>query len=161
MQLKFFRQEGREEGTCGPRSLQIALSAFGYYPPFQDIYHLCGTAEDGTFLFELPKAARALGCRVVVRTRKASSAAIKKYVDRGNPVLVNWFADDTEGSTSDHCAVAYRVSDTYIYLLDPAAFLYVEPTLLIKRTSLDKCWLENPGSRWMMAITAVAKKEQL
>jgi len=143
--MKIFRQTNGY--SCGPRALQIAFSHYGVFPKYTDIFDKCGTDAYGTPLENFYGVVEHFGLCCAEHEEDATVDLIKKYTDSGIPVIVMWYAGG-----DDHVSVAYQVDDTYVYLIDPASHLYTEPTILIRRSMLERCWKTHKDSRWIMAI---------
>lgn len=143
--MRIFRQT--DAYSCGPRALQIAFSHYNIYPKYKDLVKICETNEEGTEVEKLEFAAKTVGFSVEVFEEDATAVRIKEYTDKSIPVIVMWYA----GGDS-HVSVAYKVDETFVYLLDPALHLYTEPTIMIRRAMLEKCWRKHHNSKWIMAV---------
>lgn len=143
--MRIFRQT--DAFSCGPRALQIAFSHYNIFPKYSKLLKLCSTNENGTEVEMLESATTAVGLKATSFDEHASSKKIKHYTDKQIPVVVMWYA-----GVDSHVSVAYKVDDTFIYLFDPSLHLYTEPTIMIRRTMLEKCWRKHPQSRWIMAV---------
>ena len=145
--MKVYRQT--DGYSCAPRSLQTALSHYGFYPSYDDVYNICETnSKTGTEVDNLERAAEYFGYNIDVYEDEATSALIKQYTDEYCPVITMWFA----GGGDNHVSVSYKVDEKFVYLIDPSLHLYTEPTILIRRKMLERCWKNHPSSRWIMAI---------
>jgi predicted double-glycine peptidase len=109
---------------------------------------LCETDVSGTDVRDLEKAAKAFGFKTKVHSEDASVDIIKYHTDKQRPVIVMWYVGDQD----THVAVAYDVSDKYVYLLDPSLHLYTEPEIRIKRSMLERCWSNHEDARWIMSV---------
>ena len=152
--MKVFKQTG--EGTCGPRSLQTALSHFNYFPSYKKIKKLCKTDRFGTFLKDMESAAISLGADVSVHRETACENFIRWFLDRNCPVIVNWTVEENVW----HSAVVFKCDKSHLYLYDTSIYFFVVPEIKIVKGNLDKCWSKYPDSQWMMAIKDVKKYDR-
>jgi len=117
-------QETLGSGMCGPASLKIVLAYHGVEKTEQEVASLCGTKKSlGTDDKGLKKAAESLGFKVKIKN-KSTFSDIERWLDRGVPVIVNWFTrgriDYADSVVADgHYSVVAGLDDTYIYLQDP------------------------------------------
>lgn len=144
--MRIYRQT--DGFSCGPRAMQVALSHFDMFPPYKEISSLCETDEGGTDVNKMKEVAESYGLKTRAFTDSASPENIKKYTDKGFPVIVMWYV----GDNSAHVAVAYNVDDNFVYLLDPSLHMYTEPTILIRRSMLKRCWKAHEDSQWALAL---------
>ena len=134
--------------SCGPRSLQTAFSHYSFYPSYDDVFGICETdINTGTEVDNLERASEYFGFNQDVYEDEATPELIKQYTDDCCPVIVMWFAGG-----DNHVSVAYKVDEKFVYLIDPSLHLYTEPTILIRRKMLERCWKAHPSSKWIMAI---------
>jgi len=152
MSIRVFRQGAYP--TCGPRALQTAFAFFKVHPSFSEIKSACLADDSGTYLEYLAIAARKFNFETVVKRSTASVLEIKRFTDRGLPVLVNWFVGREDGGDKWHTAVAYQVDEEYVFMLDSASYLFTEPVTLIRRSKLARCWKKHEDSRWMLALVS-------
>lgn len=144
--MRIYRQT--DNYSCGPRSLQIALSHFKSYPLYKDVLKICETdPETGTEVDNLERAVEYFGFVPDVYETSATPEKIKEYTDLNYPVIVMWYAGG-----DNHVSVAYEVDKTFVYLIDPSLHLYTEPIVLIRRSMLKRCWDKHPSSKWIMAV---------
>jgi ABC-type bacteriocin/lantibiotic exporter with double-glycine peptidase domain len=112
IKVKLFKQS---KGYCGPASLKMVLSAYGI-----------NKSED--FLAELTKSSRTKGCKEenMVKAakefgldgyvkQKSSMKEIKRLVNRGIPVIVDWYSPEEAG----HYSVVVGFNGNNLYLADP------------------------------------------
>ncbi len=123
LKLKPF-QETLNAGYCGPASFKIVLGYYGIDKPEKELAKLCGTDKKlGTDDKVIEKAAESLGLKVKIKNF-SSFKDIAKWIDKGIPVIVNWFTrgrlDYPESAVSDgHYSVVAGLDDKFIYLQDP------------------------------------------
>lgn len=117
-------QETLNAGMCGPASLKIILAYYGIDKTEKELYKLCGTKRNlGTDDMGLRKAAEHLGFKVKIKN-SSSFKDIERWLDKGVPVIVNWFTrgrkDYSESDVADgHYSVVAGIDNKSIYLQDP------------------------------------------
>ncbi len=117
-------QETLNAGMCGPASLKILLSYYGVKKDEKELAELCRTKKDlGTNDQGIKKAAESLGFKVKIKNN-SSFKDIERWIDKGVPVIVNWFTrgrvDYTDADISDgHYSVVCGIDNKNIYLQDP------------------------------------------
>jgi predicted double-glycine peptidase len=124
LRMKPFRQT--TDGTCGPASLVIAASHFGYAYKEADAEALCRkesgrrtpTRTYGTDHAEMIGAAKALGAEVHAEQQASITDLSYWILKKRVPVIVGWFVDDPKDS-GDHFSVVYHLTKTHAYLMDP------------------------------------------
>lgn len=123
LKLKPF-QETLNAGYCGPASLKIVLGYYGIEKPEKELAKLCGADKKlGTDYKAMKKAAESIGFKVKIKNF-SNFRDIAKWLDKGIPVIVNWFTrgrlDYPESAVSDgHYSVVAGLDDKFIYLQDP------------------------------------------
>jgi predicted double-glycine peptidase len=109
---------------CGPASLKIILDYYGIQKSEQELSILCETdPELGTSDIGIKKAAESLGFKVMIQN-KSSFEDIEDYLEKGIPVMVNWFtrgrSDYDESTVCDgHYSVVSGLDEDNVYLQDP------------------------------------------
>jgi len=117
-------QETLNSGMCGPASLKIVLEYYGVNKTEKELFKLCKTKKDlGTDDKSIKKAAEKLGFKVKIKNN-SSFKDIEKWLDKGVPVIVNWFTrgrtDYSDSDVSDgHYSVVAGLDKNNIYLQDP------------------------------------------
>lgn len=117
-------QETLNAGMCGPASLKIVLDYYGVVKEEKELAKMCGTKKDlGTDDQGLKTAAEKLGFKVKIKDN-SNFRDIEKWLDKGVPVIVNWFTrgrtDYMDADVSDgHYSVVCGLDDKNIYLQDP------------------------------------------
>jgi len=108
----------QSSGFCGPASLVSLLDYYGYKSTEKELAKLCNATEElGTEPDDLIKGLKKLKVKAVAQ-QFGSWSTLKKLIDAGAPVLVNWWSD--YGLPHDgHYSVVYRMTDKSIYLMDP------------------------------------------
>jgi ABC-type bacteriocin/lantibiotic exporter with double-glycine peptidase domain len=139
--------------SCGPRSLQIAFSFFDFYPPYEEVLDICRTSDEtGTSVFDLYQASQHYDFEVKQHYSRTDVPLLLGYLKDGYPVIIMWYAGLIEGGKVNHFSVAYKYDKSFIYLLDPAAHLYIEPEIKIRHGNLNRAWTTHPDRKWMMAM---------
>jgi predicted double-glycine peptidase len=139
-------QETRGQGTCGPASLKIVLQYYGLSKSEKELARLSGTTQRlGTSEKGLLKAARQLGFQVFAKT-ESSFQDIEKWLNRGVPVIVDWFTrgrkDYSDSDMADgHYSVVCGIDETYIYLQDPE----IGRIRKIEKNDFKRVWFDFPG----------------
>jgi len=100
-------------GYCGPASVKMILDYYGISMSELDIADAAGTSSAGTSAEGLTRAVCQFGYRAHIIDR-ASFAEIERFLDRGIPVIVDWFSQD-EG----HYSVVVGLDEMNVYLQDP------------------------------------------
>jgi len=123
LKLKPF-QETLNAGMCGPASLKIVLRYYGIDIEEKELAEMVGwNKELGVNDRGIKKAAENLGFKVKIKNN-SSFKDIEKWLNKGVPIIVNWFTrgrSDYSGSeTADgHYSVVAGLDDKFIYLEDP------------------------------------------
>jgi predicted double-glycine peptidase len=138
-------QETLHDNMCGPASLKIILSYFGVEKSEQELAELVGKTNLGTNDTGIKFAAEALGFKVAINN-ESSFDDIQKWLDRGVPVIVNWFtrgrADYTNSDVADgHYSVVSGLDQNNIYLQDPE----IGEERTINRNDFMKVWFDFTG----------------
>jgi ABC-type bacteriocin/lantibiotic exporter with double-glycine peptidase domain len=117
-------QETLNSGMCGPASLKIVLSYYGKESSEKELVELCKTNKDlGTNDQGIKNAAESLDFKVFIKNNCYLND-IEEWLQKGVPVIVNWFTrgrkDYTDEDVADgHYSVVSGIDDEYIYLQDP------------------------------------------
>ena len=117
-------QETLGGGYCGPASLKIITDYYGITKTEEELAELCQKNPDlGTDDKSIKEAAEKLGLKVEIKN-KSSFEDIQSWLEKGIPVIVNWFTrgryDYPEDDVADgHYSVAIGLDDENIYLQDP------------------------------------------
>ncbi|MBT7558226.1 hypothetical protein HN743_00265 [Candidatus Woesearchaeota archaeon] len=112
IKLKPFKQS---KGYCGPASLKMVLSAYGitksenYLAKITKSSRTKGCDEDN-----IVKASKILGFKGYVKPN-SSIQEVKKLVEKGIPVIVDWFSPEEAG----HYSVVVGFEKNKIILADP------------------------------------------
>jgi hypothetical protein len=101
-------------GLCGPAVLKSVLHYYGIHEDLEDITKkIKATPEKGIEAPELVRAAKQYGLKAFIDD-DSSFKDIKKFLDQGCQVIVEWFkADDS------HYSVVEEVTDDEIAIMDP------------------------------------------
>ncbi len=123
-------------GWCGPVSLKMVLAYYGLRKSERELARLAGaTRSQGVEAPALEKVARRLGFAARIKDR-ATLADIKKYLNKGIPVIVDWFSHD-----DGHYSVVVGLTKDTIYLQDPEiGRIRTMDTKIFKRV-----WFDFPG----------------
>jgi ABC-type bacteriocin/lantibiotic exporter with double-glycine peptidase domain len=101
---------------CGPTSLAMLLDFYGIAHVAEDLDALCETtAKHGTEHSGIVKAAQSLGAGVCVH-ENAQISDIEEVLEKGHPVLVNYFNPVT---SVGHFAVIKGVDNGHVVMADP------------------------------------------
>ncbi len=117
-------QETLHSSYCGPASLKIVLVYYGIKKTEKELVKTTGWDKDlGVDDRGIKKAAEALGFKVKIKNN-SSYSDIQKWLDKGVPVIVDWFTrgrkDYPDSETADgHSSVVAGLDDRFIYLQDP------------------------------------------
>ncbi|MCX6790396.1 MAG: C39 family peptidase [Candidatus Kaiserbacteria bacterium] len=117
-------QETLGGGYCGPASLKMVLGYWNNELPEEEVALRCKRdPELGTDDSCLKEAAESYGLKVEIENN-ASFDSIQRWLERGIPVIVNWFtrgrADYEDGDVADgHYSVVVGLDVSNIYLQDP------------------------------------------
>lgn len=122
LELKSF-QETLHAGMCGPASLKIVLEHFGVTKSEAELALLVGVTDLGSDDESIKRAAESLGFKVSIKN-ESSFSDIEEWLDRGVPVIVNWFtrgrSDYSDSEIADgHYSVVAGLDNENIYLQDP------------------------------------------
>jgi len=111
IKLKPYRQK---PGFCGPCSMKMVLELYGVKKSEDEFGRMthCSPVV-GTPGPNIVAAAKKLGFKAFLKDG-ASVSDIRKWTEKGIPVIVDWFSID-EG----HYSVAVGVTKKSIYLMDP------------------------------------------
>ena len=112
IKLKLFKQS---KGYCGPACLKMVLSAYGinrsekYLAELTKSSRITGCAEENIL-----KAAVTFGFSGYIK-KKSSIKEVKKLVEKGIPVIVDWFSPEEAG----HYSIIVGFERDKILLADP------------------------------------------
>jgi ABC-type bacteriocin/lantibiotic exporter with double-glycine peptidase domain len=117
-------QETLHGGFCGPAVIKMALDFYGIEKTEAEIASL--TKKDkvlGIGDEEIKKVLESFGFKVEIKSF-ASFEDIKISLEKGAPVIVNWFSrgrkDYGEDEVADgHYSIVVGLDNKYIYLQDP------------------------------------------
>lgn len=139
---------------CGPACLQMILAYYGKKVSERTLGKAAGTTlEHGTPPERLVAAAEAYGLAGTWKKR-GTIEEIRALVEKGVPVIVNWFATD-EG----HYSVVVGVSDTHVTLNDPETGRRLRLNYeTFRRVWFDfpPPWIVKPSNlriHWMLPLT--------
>ncbi len=117
-------QEKLYYSYCGPATLKILFSYYGINKTEEELAKMAGWDRDlGIDDKGIKATAEALGFKVKIKNY-SNFQDIKKWLDKGIPVIVNWFTrgrnDYSDSETADgHYAVVMGLDNDFIYLQDP------------------------------------------
>jgi ABC-type bacteriocin/lantibiotic exporter with double-glycine peptidase domain len=139
-------QETLYDGYCGPASLKIVLDYYGLQKSEKELAELCGWKKNvGVDDRGIKKAAETLGFKVEIK-ENSSFEDIEKWLERGVPVIVDWFTagrnDYPYSEMADgHSSVVTGLDDGFIYLQDPE----IGGIRKIKREDFLRVWFDFRG----------------
>lgn len=139
-------QETLHSSYCGPASLKIVLDYYGIKKTEKELSKTTGCDKDlGVDNKGIKKAAEALGFKVKIKNN-SSYSDIQKWLDKGVPVIVDWFTrgrkDYPDSETADgHSSVVAGLDDKFIYLQDPE----IGKIRKLKREDFKKVWFDFKG----------------
>lgn len=145
LKLKSF-QESLNGGYCGPASLKMVLDYYGIKKSESDLARLCRAYKtNGVEAEDIERAAEGLGLKAVIKN-KANFSDIQKYLDKGVPVIVDWFTggrnDYPDSEVADgHYSVVVGLDKKHIYLQDPE----IGRIRKIERNDFLKVWFDFKG----------------
>ena len=145
MDVKPF-QETLDADMCGPASLKIVLGYYGVNKSEEELAGLCKVKRGlGTDDKVIKRVAEKLGFKVKIKNN-SSYKDIKKWLDKGVPVIVDWFArgrnDYPESEMADgHYSVVTGLDDKFIYLQDPE----IGKMRKITRNDFMRVWFDFKG----------------
>jgi len=117
-------QEKLNSSYCGPASLKIVLDYYGIKKTEKELAKMTGWNKDlGVDDKGIKKAAEALSFKVKIKNN-SNYSDIQKWLDKGVPVIVDWFTrgrnDCTDSDIPDgHSSVVAGLDNKFIYLQDP------------------------------------------
>jgi len=141
-------QETLNMSYCGPASLKMVLCFYGVEKTEKELAELSGWNKDlGVDDAGIKKAAESLGFRVRVKNQ-SNYSDIQNWLDRGIPVIVDWFTGgrpDHSGSemADGHYSVAVGLDKGFIYLQDPE----IGRIRRIRRSDFMRVWFDFRGDR--------------
>jgi len=145
LDIKSF-QETLHANMCGPASLKIVLRYYGIEKSEEELARLTGMVPDlGADDKGIEKAAKSLGFNVEIRS-ESSFNDIESWLNKGVPVIVNWFtrgrSDYPDSEVADgHYSVVAGLDDEHIYLQDPE----ISGMRKIKRDDFLLVWFDFKG----------------
>lgn len=141
-------QETLHADMCGPASLKIVMDYYGVNKTEKELAELTKLVPGlGVNDKNIADAAKALGFKVEVKN-ESSFADIEGWLNKGVPVIVDWFTrgrqdyDDSEVADG-HYSVVTGLDDEYIYLQDPE----IGGERKIEREDFSKVWFDFTGYR--------------
>lgn len=103
-----------QPGYCGPAALRSVLAFYGRDVAEDEIAKLAGSDHvKGTPPDNLMQAARKLGM-VAESKENATVGDLRKWLDKGVPVIVNWWSTD-----DGHYSVLKAIRDGKVFMEDP------------------------------------------
>lgn len=117
-------QETLHGSFCGPASLKMVLDYYGVEKSEEELAKLTNKDDDlGISSQDIKKAAESFGFKVKIKDF-ATYEDIQEWLDKGVPVIVDWFFrgryDYDEDAVADgHNSVVVGLDKEYIYLQDP------------------------------------------
>lgn len=139
-------QETLNASMCGPASLKIVLEYYGVEAAEKELAKMAGWNKDlGIDDKGIKEAANSFGFKVKIKN-KSSYRDIQNWLNKGVPVIVNWFTrgrnDYSDSETADgHYSVVAGLNDRFIYLQDPEIGKMRE----IKRYDFMRVWFDFKG----------------
>jgi len=139
-------QETLYYSYCGPATLKILFGYYGIDKTEKELAKMAGWNKVlGIDDMGIKKAAEKLGFKVKIKNN-SSYKDIQKWLDKGVPVIVNWFTrgrnDYPESETADgHYSLAVGLDDKFIYLQDPE----IGKVRKIKRYDFMRVWFDFKG----------------
>lgn len=123
-------------GWCGPASLKMVLAYYGVRKSERALARLSSaTRSQGVEAPRLAKAARRLGFNALIKDR-ATLSDIKKFINKGIPVIVDWFSND-----DGHYSVVVGVTPRTICLQDPE----IRGVRKMDIKTFKRVWFDFPG----------------
>ena len=139
-------QETLYYSYCGPATLKILFGYYGIDKTEKELAKMAGWNKVlGIDDMGIKKAAEKLGFKVKIKNN-SSYKDIQEWLDKGVPVIVNWFTrgrnDYPESETADgHYSLAVGLDDKFIYLQDPE----IGKVRKIKRYDFMRVWFDFKG----------------
>lgn len=138
-------QETLNAGMCGPASLKMVLEYLGLSKTEKELAELCKVDVNlGTSDALIKNAAETLGFAVEIKNN-SSFDDVQKWINRGLPVIVDWFTRGVSNSDSavcdGHYSVVVGLDDEYIYLQDPE----IGGLRKIERNDFLRVWFDFKG----------------
>lgn len=124
-----------DDSTCGPASLRMVFAYYGVDRSEQSISQACKhTYELGCQGEDMVCAAEMFGFDAFIKNN-STVRELREYVNRGIPVIVDWFCGDPpEG----HSSVVIGVSNKNVYILDP----WLEEMRVVAIEDFRRCWFD-------------------
>ncbi len=131
---------------CGPASLKIVLDYYGVNKTEKELAQLTGWVSGlGIDDVGIVKVAKSLGLKVEIKN-ESSFADIERWLNKGVPVIVDWFTRGRRGyddsvMADGHYSVVVGLDDEYIYLQDPE----IGGERKIKKEDFMRVWFDFRG----------------
>mgnify|MGYP001562672639 CR=1 FL=1 len=131
---------------CGPATMKMLLDYFGVKKSEKELARLMKhSPKRGTDEKDARRVAKKFGFKILIKNN-SSFAEIKKWLDRGVPVIVDWFArgrNDYPYLTvaEGHYAIVVGLDKEYIYLQDPE----IGALCKYKKEDFLKVWFDFHG----------------
>jgi len=139
-------QETLNADMCGPASLKIVLDYYGVNKTEKELAQLTGWVSGlGIDDVGIVKVAKSLGLKVEIKN-ESSFADIERWLNKGVPVIVDWFTRGRRGyddsvMADGHYSVVVGLDDEYIYLQDPE----IGGERKIKKEDFMRVWFDFRG----------------
>jgi len=139
-------QETLHADMCGPASLKIVLGYYGVDKSEQELAELTKVVPGiGVNDKNIADAAEAFGFKVEIKN-EASFEDIELWLNKGVPVIVDWFTRgrqdyDASQVAGGHYSVVIDLDHEYIYLQDPE----IGGERKIKKGDFMKVWFDFLG----------------
>lgn len=117
-------QETLHKGYCGPAVLKMVLRYYGIEKSEKELAKLAGTTKNGgTDDKTIARVLKKFGLKSEIRNN-TNLSDVKKCLDRGVPVIVDWFTrgrkDYPDSAVADgHYSIVVGLDKKFIYLQDP------------------------------------------
>jgi ABC-type bacteriocin/lantibiotic exporter with double-glycine peptidase domain len=139
-------QETLHQSLCGPASLKIVLAFYGVEKSEEELARLSDwDISLGVNDIGIKQAAEGLGFNVDI-VSESSFEQIGAWLDRGVPVIVNWFTrgrhDYPEEAVADgHYSVVVGLDEECITLQDPE----IGTVRILQRDNFMRVWFDFSG----------------
>lgn len=129
----------QQPGFCGPSSLKMVLGYYGILKTENELAKLCGSdSKIGTRAPRLVAVAKELGMESFFSDESSLSELRRWVVEKGVPVIVNWFSED-----KGHYSPVVAITEKAVIMMDPE----LGRTRRVKIETFMRVWFDfEPGT---------------
>lgn len=131
-----------DESLCGPAVCKMILDYYGIKETESNLATLCGhTFEEGCTNEDMERVLKLFGLQVESKCF-GTFEDIKYWLDKGVPVMVDWFSSGVNfgllDSPNGHASIIIGLGTSYVYIMDPECGGIRQ----MRREDFMRCWFD-------------------